>query len=101
MMTEWSLQQHGVIALEELKAAIRPTTVLVTVMHANNEVGTVQPLAQISALCRAQTPPVLLHTDASQSVGKVPVSLCAGTTCWSIAYGLHGIDTNSHSGQCE
>ena len=53
-----------------VKAAIRPTTVLISVMHANNETGTIQPVSEIGAL--AQDYGVLFHTDAAQSVGKIP-----------------------------
>ena len=56
---------------DEVARAIRPDTILVTVMHANNEVGTVQPIAQIAAVAREHGVPV--HTDAAQSVGKIPV----------------------------
>lgn len=54
-------------------AALRPDTVLVSVMHANNEVGTIQPIAEIAALTRARG--ILLHADAAQSTGKIPVSV--------------------------
>ncbi|MHB9134092.1 MAG: cysteine desulfurase NifS [Armatimonadota bacterium] len=53
-----------------VRAAIRPDTVLVTIMHANNEVGTVQPIAEIGAICREAK--VWFHTDAVQSVGHIP-----------------------------
>ena len=53
-----------------VKAAIRPTTVLISVMHANNETGTIQPISEIGALARDYG--VLFHTDAAQSVGKIP-----------------------------
>lgn len=63
--------RHGVIEPRQLEAALRPETVLVSVMHANNEVGTLQPIREIAEICRSRN--LLLHTDASQSVGKVPV----------------------------
>jgi cysteine desulfurase NifS/selenium donor protein len=56
-------------------AALAEDTILVSVMHANNEVGTIQPIAEIAALCRARG--ILFHTDAAQSVGKVPVDVGA------------------------
>ncbi|MFV1967013.1 MAG: cysteine desulfurase family protein [Pirellulaceae bacterium] len=62
--------RHGVVEPEAVKAAMRPSTRLVSVMHANNEIGTVQPLRQIAEICHARN--VLLHTDAAQSVGKIP-----------------------------
>ncbi|HET7035774.1 MAG TPA: cysteine desulfurase family protein [Thermomicrobiaceae bacterium] len=58
-----------------VRRALRPSTVVVSVMHANNEVGTLQPLAEIAAVCHAAGVP--LHSDASQSVGKVPARVDA------------------------
>ena len=60
----------GLVDPRDIAAAIRPQTVLVSVMHANNEVGTIQPIAEISRITREAG--VLLHSDAAQSVGKVP-----------------------------
>ncbi len=60
----------GLLDPEAVKAAIRPTTVLISVMHANNETGTIQPISEIGALAREAG--VLFHTDAAQSVGKIP-----------------------------
>ena len=65
--------ESGVLSPERLRAALRPDTVLVSVMHANNEVGTIQPIAELSAIARAHG--ALFHTDAVQSVGKIPVSV--------------------------
>lgn len=62
---------NGVVRAEDVKAAIRPDTALVSVMFANNEIGTLQPIAEIGALCREAG--VLFHTDAVQAVGHVPV----------------------------
>jgi len=64
---------HGRVAPAIVAAAVRPDTALVSIMHANNEIGTLQPIAEIAALTRARG--VLLHTDAAQSVGKVPVDV--------------------------
>ncbi len=63
----------GLIDPEQVAAAIRPSTVLVSVMLANNEIGAIQPLAAIGALCRQRG--VLLHSDATQAVGKIPVAV--------------------------
>lgn len=63
----------GTIDLDALDAALRPDTLLVSVMHANNEIGVVQPLAEIGALCRRRG--VLFHTDAVQSFGKLPIDV--------------------------
>lgn len=57
----------------ELERALRDDTVLVSIMHANNEVGTLQPIAEISALTRPRG--IVLHCDAAQSIGKIPVSV--------------------------
>jgi cysteine desulfurase len=65
----------GLIDLEALERAVRPGTVLVSVMAANNEVGTVQPLAEIAAIAHAQG--ALVHTDAAQAAGKVPLDVIA------------------------
>ncbi|MBE0585283.1 MAG: aminotransferase class V-fold PLP-dependent enzyme, partial [Desulfofustis sp.] len=54
----------------EVAAALRPDTVLISIMHANNEVGTIQPIAEIAALARKHG--ILMHTDAAQSLGKIP-----------------------------
>ena len=62
---------NGVVRVEDVKAAIREDTALVSIMFANNEIGTVQPIAGIGALCRERG--VLFHTDAVQAVGHIPV----------------------------
>lgn len=63
----------GIIAPAQVEAALRPDTFLVSVMHANNEIGVINDVAAIGALCRARG--ILLHVDAAQSVGKIPVEL--------------------------
>ncbi|MCG3153773.1 MAG: Cysteine desulfurase IscS [bacterium] len=69
------VDEHGRVRLPELEAALTPQTALLSVMHANNEVGTLQPLADIAALARRHN--LVLHCDAAQSVGKVPVKMNA------------------------
>ena len=64
---------QGTVDMEILEREINKDTLLVTIMHANNETGTLQPIQEISTICRKYG--VLLHTDASQSVGKVPVNI--------------------------
>ena len=63
--------ENGIVRVEDVAVAIRPDTALVSVMFANNEIGTIQPIAEIGALCRERK--VLFHTDAVQAVGHVPV----------------------------
>jgi cysteine desulfurase len=65
----------GTIDLDQLRDAIRPDTVLVSVMFANNEIGTIQPIMEIGAICREHN--VLFHTDATQAVGRIPVDVDA------------------------
>jgi len=63
----------GLVAPASVKEAIQPTTILISVMHANNETGTIEPIEQIGALAREAG--VLFHTDAAQSAGKIPVDV--------------------------
>lgn len=72
-VTYLGVDHHGRIRLDELAAAITDRTILVSVMLANNETGTLQPLTEIGRLCRERG--VLLHTDATQAVGKIPVDV--------------------------
>ena len=74
-VTYLTVNRDGLIDLEALRAAIRPETVLITLMHANNELGTVQPLAEIGRI--AAEADVYLHTDAVQSAGKLPIDVKA------------------------
>ena len=66
---------NGIVRVDDVRAAIRPDTALVTVMYANNEIGTIQPIAEIGAVCREKG--VLFHTDAVQAVGHVPIDVKA------------------------
>ena len=72
-VTYLPVHENGLVRLEELAAAIRPDTCLVTIMYANNEIGTVQPIAEIGEVCRRHG--VLFHTDAVQAVGHLPVNV--------------------------
>ena len=67
--------ENGVVRLEDLKSAIREDTCLVTVMYANNEIGSVQPISEIGALCHEKG--VLFHTDAVQAAGHLPIDVAA------------------------
>ncbi|MEH2300151.1 MAG: IscS subfamily cysteine desulfurase [Nostoc sp.] len=69
------VQKDGLIDLSELKKAFRPETILVSVMAANNEIGVLQPLAEIGEMCRDRQ--VLFHTDAAQAIGKIPLDVQA------------------------
>lgn len=72
-VTVLPVDQFGMISAESVSNALRTDTVLVSIMHANNEVGTIQPIANISAITRPKG--ILLHTDAAQSIGKIPVQV--------------------------
>ena len=65
----------GIVKVEDVAAAIREDTALVSVMYANNEIGTIQPVAEIGALCREKGVP--FHTDAVQAVGHLPIDVTA------------------------
>ncbi len=67
------VHENGVIQPEQVANAIRPDTCLVTIMYANNEIGTIQPIAQIGAICREKG--VLFHTDAVQAVGNLAIDV--------------------------
>ncbi len=67
------VDQYGRVSIDDLKAALRPETVLVSIMHANNEIGTVQPIEAIGALCRERAVP--FHVDAVQAVGALPIDV--------------------------
>jgi cysteine desulfurase len=67
------VDKYGQVNPAQLSDAVRDDTVLVSIMHANNEVGTIQPVEEIAAITRPRG--ILLHTDAAQSVGKIPVSV--------------------------
>jgi cysteine desulfurase len=72
-VTYLPVDREGLIDLDDLRRALRPETVLITVMHANNELGTIQPLAEIGKI--AAEADVYFHTDAVQAAGKIPVDV--------------------------
>src|SRR3989442_2956189 len=72
-VTYLPVQKDGLISLEDLRDAITDKTILVTIMTANNEIGVIQPIAEIAALAKAKG--ILVHTDAVQAVGKVPFNV--------------------------
>ena len=72
-VTYLPVYEDGVVRLEDLRKAIREDTCLVTIMFSNNEIGTVQPVREIGALCREKG--ILFHTDAVQAIGHMPVDV--------------------------
>lgn len=67
------VQKNGLVNLDELEKAIRPETILLSVMAANNEIGVIQPLAEIGQICHDHQ--VLFHSDAAQAIGKIPLDV--------------------------
>ena len=74
-VTYLPVDEDGLISVEQVRAAMRDDTLIVTVMFANNEVGTIEPIAEIGALCRERN--VLFHTDAVQAVCHIPIDVKA------------------------
>lgn len=74
-VTYLPVKSNGLVDLKELEKAIRPDTAIVSVMFVNNEIGVIQPIAEIGKLCRSRK--VFFHTDAAQAVGKVPIDVDA------------------------
>ena len=75
-ITLLDVHKDGLVTPEQVREAIRPDTCLVTIMYANNEIGTIQPIEEIGAVCREKG--VLFHTDAVQAVGHIPVDVQKG-----------------------
>lgn len=93
-VTYLPVNSEGLISIADLEAAIRPDTGLVSIMAVNNEIGTIQPLKEIGAICKKNG--VKFHTDAAQAVGKIPVNVEElGVDCLSISshklYGPKGM----------
>ena len=74
-VTYLDVDEYGKISLDELKAAIRPDTILISIMFANNEIGTIEPVAEIGKIAREAG--VLFHTDAVQAYGQLPIDVDA------------------------
>ena len=72
-VTYVDVDENGIIKLDELKKAIRPTTILISVMFANNEIGTIQPIKEIGAIAHEHG--ILFHTDAVQAFGQIPINV--------------------------
>ena len=74
-VTYLPVRENGIIDVEDLKNAIRDDTILISVMHANNEIGTIQPIEEVGAIAKEKG--ITFHVDAVQSVGKIPVDVKA------------------------
>ncbi|MBF0162348.1 MAG: cysteine desulfurase [Magnetococcales bacterium] len=72
-VTQVGVDDQGRLSPEAVQAVLRQDTVLVSILHANNETGVIQPLEEIAQLCHHHSPAIPVHTDAVQSVGKVPI----------------------------
>ncbi|HUM96318.1 MAG TPA: IscS subfamily cysteine desulfurase [Chitinophagaceae bacterium] len=72
-VTYLKVKENGLVDLAELEAAIKPTTILIALMYANNEIGTIMPMKEISAIAKKHN--VLVFSDATQAVGKIPVDV--------------------------
>jgi cysteine desulfurase len=72
-ITYLNVDKYGTVKVEELREKIRKDTILVSIMHANNEVGTLQPIKELAQICRQKQ--IYLHTDAVQSAGKIPIDV--------------------------
>lgn len=72
-VTYVDVDEFGVVKLDELKKAIRPTTILISIMYANNEIGTIQPIKQIGKIAKENN--IIFHTDAVQAYGQIPIDV--------------------------
>ena len=85
-VTYVGVDENGIIRLDELKKAIRPDTILISVMFANNEIGTIQPIAEIGEIAKEKG--ILFHTDAVQAYGHIPIDV---EKC-----GIHMLSASGH-----
>ncbi|OEH91508.1 cysteine desulfurase family protein [Bacillus solimangrovi] len=74
-VTYLPVDQNGLVDIEELRSALRDDTILVTIMYGNNEIGVIQPLAQIGEVIKAHSDSIVFHTDAVQAYGIVPIDV--------------------------
>lgn len=74
-VTYLPVDKYGMVAVEEVLSAINDDTVLVTIMHANNEIGTIEPIAEIGKAIKMKRQDIIFHTDAVQTLGKIPIDV--------------------------
>ena len=72
-VTYLPVDEYGIIDIDDLRKSITPETILITIMHANNEVGTIQPIEEMAQIARERG--IFFHTDAAQSIGKIPTDV--------------------------
>ncbi len=72
-VTYLDVDENGIVKLDQLKAAIRPTTILISIMYANNEIGAIQPVKEIGEIAKQHN--ILFHTDAVQAFGQLPIDV--------------------------
>lgn len=83
-ITYLPVDEHGLVSVSDVEKAVRPETILITLMHANNEVGTIQPVEELARLAKSLG--IVFHTDAAQSAGKIPTDVTVlGVDLLSIA----------------
>jgi cysteine desulfurase len=83
-ITYLPVDEHGLVSISDVENAVRPETILITLMHANNEVGTIQPVADVARLAKSRG--IVFHSDAAQSAGKIPTDVTVlGVDLLSIA----------------
>lgn len=83
-ITYLPVDEYGLVSVSDVETAVRPETILITLMHANNEVGTIQPVEEVARLAKSRS--IVFHTDAAQSAGKIPTEVTVlGVDLLSIA----------------
>jgi cysteine desulfurase len=81
-VTYLPVDEHGLVSPEQVAEAVNERTILISVMHANNEIGTIEPIAEIVRAVKEKQPDTIVHTDAVQTVGHIPVDIQElGWTC--------------------
>lgn len=91
-VTYLAVDKNGIISLEDLREAIRPDTIMVSLMHVNNEIGAIEPIEEAGAIIKAADPRILFHVDAVQSYGKMRINpKKAGVDLLSVSgHKIHG-----------